>query len=818
MISLELLETLGVTPKSLKAIFAPEREDKSDKIKKLTDRMGDRIQEGIDSCIGSAQIWRSIDAALDSQMYAKSRTLFAGLLDGKTDTKTVTSLLTEWGAGSWAVDECGCGKSCAVVATCPTQRKRINVPAFFEVEFPIALAMKTVRAARIFNDRNLFPQFKYEPLVSTAEHRLKCDIVTHRVQVQAQQMEYKAVLKQVINQTLSYSFCQLFPREAWWCDQQPTTEFTGEGKSRKRKKKTLREGIRYEHPHPSRAYRDLAHPAYTLNSNTGCQYSGYWGLVRYGEVADNPDYWNTDKITFGNDSFRITESNRVFFATVMPCQMSFPAVGQPATLGGTLNREEKMQQYTSNDYDSAVLLTNHFERLNPLKDLGIKNSSGEGYDGDVWFRFVVCSDDTVVYAEPLAYNPNLIALYDPDANKSVVTSLVQECIPTQDMVGNLLTQAILQAKNNLTNINFFNTDVLDQPVIDQIKNLGEKAYRTPQFVPFSLHESRLQDNDRKDAIIPIIIQRNPISECLTLINTCLDILQRGLVMSQQELGGSDSHEVTREEVLQKAQSTSTRLNYTASGVDDFIYAWQRQLHDGGMAHWDDAVFAEIAMQSDTDKAELEKLGFKIESENKREKKVGVRGKKQNIALELFTARRDAPDRVNNVAMATAMTQFFQAFMNNPMAIQIVGIHQFVDLVNGILDAFQFRKDWRMSAETDVFKEAKDAKEKEAADAKEIAQTQSAQAVAQQLQQLQQQIIGEVGVQLKPTLEDAAKLDLRQEQMLGAHEEAIHKITQIMQLAGLIPAAPPQQAPPSQMPMAGAMPPQGQPMPMQPAMA
>jgi hypothetical protein len=819
MINLDLLTELGVSQKSLRAIFTPEREKQSEKVRNFTDRLQARIQEGIDGNVSQARLWTAIDRAVDSAMFAKSRTLFAGLLDNKFDKETVLSIVKEWGIDDWAKDVCGCGGGCAVPGNCQKGMKRIDIPAFFEVTFPIALAMKTVRVARIFNDRNLFPQFKYEPLVSTPEHRLKCDLVTHRVQVQAQQMEYKSVLRQVINQTCTYSICHLFPREAWWADQQPTNEFSGEGKSRKRKKRTVREGIRYEHPHPSRCYRDLAHPAYTFNSNTGGQYSGYWGLVRYGEVADNPDYWNTDKITFGKDSFRITDTNRVFFATVMPCQMEFPKLGDSTgSAGGTLDREEKMQEYTSHDRDCAVLLTNHFERLNPMRDLGLKNKDGEGYDGEVWFRFVVCSDDTVVYAEPLAYTPNLICLYDPDANKSVVTSLVQECIPTQDMVGNLLSQAILQAKNNLTNINFFNTDVLDQAVVDKIQNLGEKAYRTPQFIPYSKNQSNMLDEDRKDAVIPVPIQRNSIAECLNLIQTCLDILARGLVMSAQELGQTNSHEVTAQEVLTQASSTSTRLQYTASAVDDFIFAWQRQLHDAGLAYWDDVIFAEVALQSDKDKAALEKIGFKIETENDRERKVGVKGSKQKLELDMFTARRDAPDRVNSIAMATAMTNFFQAFMNNPAAMQIIGIDQFVDLTNGILDAFQFRKDWRLTAKADPFEEAKEAKEKESEDAKEIAQAQSIQAVTQQLQQLipeiQKQTLAEVGAQLAPVMQQAAQLDAQQQQEIQSLQDVSGKLIQLLQGYGMLPQQPPQPATP---PMQGGMPMQ-QPMPMQPQMA
>lgn len=798
MIDRALLKQLGVTPKALKAAFTTE--DPSPLIKQWKERARDRIKEAVNQNLREFQVYWAIDKAVDSSFYQSSRTLFQGMLDNKFSTETVLSMVKEWGFNSWLTDACGCGGGCSNASSCTKPMQRVDVPALFEVTFPIALAYKNVRLARIYNDRNLVPLMKYEPMVNTAKHRLKNEIITQRVQVQSQQMDYKSVLKQVINQMLTYSQCVTFPKEAWWCERQPTKEVTG----KKRGTKVVREGIRYEHPHPSRTYIDLAHPAYTLNSNTGCQYGGYWGLVRYGDVIDNDAYWNTDKITFGRDSFRIRDTNRTFFATVYPCQMKFPEA-ESGSLGGEINREERMQVYTRNHRDTAVLFTNHFERLNPLKDLGLKNKAGEGYDGEVWFRMITAADDTVIYAEPLAYDPMRYAGYDPDANKARVPSLVMECIPAQDMVGNLITQAILQAKNNLININFVNTDVLDQSVLDGVMNLGEKKYRVPLFIPFSLHESTRTDNDRRDAIIPAPIQRFPIAECLTLIRQVLEVLERGLVMSANELAGTASHELTAQEVMQTASSTSTRLNYTASGVDDFIYAWQRQLLDAGMAYWDDDVFAQVALQNDADKKVLEEIGFKIESENTEERTAGVRGDKENLELDEFTIRRDAADRVNNAQVAGAMTNLFQMFVNNPMLIEIIGANQFVQMVNGILDSFQFKKDWRLRAENDPIADKKAAMadqkkmaEQQMRDQKELANKQvegnASNGVAEQLKQLipqlQQQTLQAVGEQLKPVFDKAAQVDQQQQQQIQALEEATAKIAQVLQAA--------QPAPPVQM--------------------
>lgn len=787
MISLPLLEKLGCSVKTLKAAFTADKP--TEKIKAFKERMSLRIQEAVDRNVSDYRTYLSIDRAIDSPFYSTSYSLFQGLLQNKWDSKKVLSILStlkDWGAGQWIKTRCACGSHCTNISTCTAPETVVDFPTFFEIDFPISLAYLRIRVARMYNDRNLTPLFPYYPLVNTPDERLRCQLLTQRVQVQVQQMNMKAVLRQLIHQSTAYGTCILFPKEAWYSDQQPTDEMVGSGKKQKRKMRTVKEGIRHEHPHPCRMYYDLAHPAYTLNSDTGCQYSGNWSLVRYGDVVDNDDYYNTKDITYGQDTFRINDTNRVFFETVYPCSMQFPSA-TPSQ--GQTDRQERMEYYTRDEKDKALLLTNHFERLNPMRDLGLKNKDGEGYDGDVWFRFNNASHDTVIFAEPLAYRPTVWSGYDADANRDRNPSIVLESIPAQDMIHNLFSQAILQAKNNLANITFVNRDAIEQPVIDQIENLGEKAYRRPIFVPFSRHESRSLAEEKQDALIPLQIQRMPINDLLVLVKGILDLLDRTLVMSAQEIAASASHEQSATEVVQTAQSTSTRLTYTGSYIDDAIYALQVQLHDAGMAYWDDEIVAEVALQEEADKKTLEKLGFKIESVNDNDRTAGVRGPKKQLEVTQFTVRRDAADRIKNVQVAAQMVQLFQAFAQNPIIIQSIGVGQFVKLFNEIASTAGLQRDFRLTAVYDPIKESREfvledrkmAKE-DRDDAKKMAEKQQAENTAGELQkilpQIQQQIIGEVGNQLKPVFEQAAEVDKQQQQQIEQLGQATQQIGQV----------------------------------------
>lgn len=778
MVDLELLSELGCTQKALKALFTADKPTKQ--VDNFVKVASDRIKEGVENNVRDYRLFWAIDRALDAPFYSKSYALFKGLLDQKWDSKKVLDVLQEWGAGSWIKTQCGCGKGCTNASGCPTPQRIADLPTFFEVEFPIALAYLRIRVARMYNERNLTPLLNYLPRVNTPEERLRNQLITQRVDIQTQQMNYRAVLRQLILQSTAYGTCLMLPHEAWYAEQHPTSETTG--KKKKRVMRTEREGVRYDHPHPSRYYYDMAYPAYTINSDTGCRWYGDWALVRYGDVADNPDYWNQDQISFGRDTFRITDSNRLFFETVYPCQMQFPAGidvnDDESHIVGKIDREKRMNFYTRGDRDKALLLTNHFQKVNPLRELGLKNKDGDGYDGDVWFRLVFCADDTVVYAEPLAYRPGTWSGYDADANRYRNPSIVLETLPAEYMIHNLFSQAILQAKNNLANVNFVNTDAIGQEYVDQLENFGEKAYRRPIFIKYSAHESRSLSEDKRDAITPVIIQKMPISDLLTLVRGILDMLERALVMSSQEIASSASHEQTAQEVTITAQSTSTRLTYTGSFIDDAIYAWQEQLFEAGIAYWDDQIFAEVALQEQGDEKVLEKLGFTIESRNVTERTAGVRGSKSKLSVAEFTVRRDAADRVHNNTVAAQMVQLFTAFSNNPILIQSIGVGQVVKVFNEIATIAGLPRDFRLSAVHDPIQEAKDERDKAMKAQSEQAVGQLQQLLPKIAEQVKQQTIAEIGQQLKPVFEKSAEVDQQQSQQIQAASGGLQQLAQV----------------------------------------
>src|SRR5574342_349478 len=287
-----LINEHRLDPNSLEAAFKIENgfAETRPKIKKLVDLIRDRIRAGIDRNRRDYRLFRALDWARDTSFYQISFTQLRHLLSSKPDDKKVLETVNSWGLTHLLADEVGLdGKVCCDQQT-GKPKKLVNLPVFSNIFVPLVVAYVTIRWAKLFNERDLVPLFKYEPVQFTKENRARCEIITQIVQRQSAEFDYKADLRQHILQMLHYGFCIEFPRECWFHEKQED----GAGKV-----KIVREGLRFNLPHPSRTYYDLYHRLSTLNSNNGCEYAGYWELCRYGEIADHPLYWNKGLISYG---------------------------------------------------------------------------------------------------------------------------------------------------------------------------------------------------------------------------------------------------------------------------------------------------------------------------------------------------------------------------------------------------------------------------------------------------------------------------------------------------------------------------------------
>lgn len=670
MYSLEQLKKHKCTAEDIKPLAM--NVEAHPKFKKCIERVAARIQDGVDRNLRDYKLWWALDKAYDAPFYQVSFQLLSDMMEKGYDEERVNSLVTEYGLTHLLEPMINAdGTPCC--GSDGKQKKSINIPVFTQVLVPLCRAYDAVRWAKIFNDRNQWPLYKYDPAYWTKANRLRCDLWTSRVSVMASQYGYLNDEKQAIFQTLHYGICLKFIRESWHREQQ----INKDGKA-----ETVKEGLRFHLPTPDRMYYDLNDRPSTLNSDSGCTYAGYWHIMRYGELRDNPDFWNTDKVTFGGDVDLISKSPN-FFATIYPCALKFPTTGSTGMPGDEGNvRDTSLNLYTSAEDDAAVWLNPHFERMIP-KDNGIGD-----YEHPVWFRFVMANKNTPVFIEPISCPPAAYYGYDPDNNRRLNSSLTLELLPWQQHMGNILSQWIYSAKQNLGNPIFVDRDVVPKQALDALKNNGEKNLRGRLWIDFSSQELKAALNDKREAFYSPNLPLHNTSELRALMSGLLEILERTLQFSPQETGQAASHEQSATESNIIHTNVGNRVQFTASGIDDGIWATKKMIYLASVANADDTIYAQISPNYADTFDEFKKLckELKIEIKDKDAKftdGIMVSAKKEDMLIDAFASPRDADQRPNMPGMAAAAAQVMNSIATNPILINAVGPGQLIEFTNEI---------------------------------------------------------------------------------------------------------------------------------------
>lgn len=760
MVDLDVLKSKGVTSDRMKEIFtASAKLTKGVKSKdqiaqeRIKNRIRDRVWSGIQWNLSNYKYWHACDLAWDVPFRQTTYSLLKGLMDRKTPSKEILSALDNVDLSEMVTMFDKSGK---VLSGRPDPQSiaevKIDAPTFFQIYLPLAKSYTTIRAAAIVNSYRQIPFFKYEAAKSTAINRTKSDIITDRIEMMSTQYGMYDVLKQAVLSMLHYSFALLFPVEEWHSEMQtlrvPVTDAKGNivpGKT-ELKDTTVKEGMRYNIPHPSRVFLDAAYRPSTINSDTGVRFGAYWSVVRIGEIMGNSKYWNNENVP--DNGRDLKTDNPTFFNTVYSsCALRF---GPKGTTDRN-DREVRLSFYTANEPDRAITLTEYFEKINP-KHEGIGD-----YEGEVWFRYVVAGDDTVVYATPLPYNPMVYFGYDALETRAQNASMTLEILPFQDHISNLITQYLLTVKQNLSNITFFDTNQVDKDVIEQIRNLGHKNYTANNYVPMDMRTNRIGQNNPAQAFQTMELTKTSTDDLVRGVHELLTILERVLVISPQELAQTASHELTAEEVKNMNAGKSTRYEFTAGSVDRAVYALKVQMYNALMAYGDEDIWARLPMPIDAES--LTQLGFTVHQNDKHGKTSLVTGKKSAIFVESFAANRDGDLRVANTATAQTMTQVLQAVMSNPALFTELGAPQVINLINEISQIAGLPTDFKFTS-TGALEQQQQAQSQAGQQQQQAQQIQMMQQKLQQMaqqieQQAAQQAAQAVGQQVAPELQKQA---------------------------------------------------------------
>lgn len=657
MVSQATLRKHKLTSEFLRPLF--EAKKKSKEIETLIVRIKDRINEGRMRCLSDYKIWAAVDYAHDAPFNQTIPTILQHICETCADEKSILSALREWGLSE---------ESLFTTRTETVGDKQVkiyepNFPVFYNVLIPFVRAYTTIRLAKIFNDRNTTPFLKYQPLRSTEENRVLCEIWTDIIESMNLNFGLAAMYRQTVFQKLMYSACLTFPVEPW-------TEVKQENEDGK--EETEKEGVRLVTPHITRHYYDLQYGLHTLNTDTGVSFAGYWTIRRWGEVDADKLLWNKEKVPHGTNWLDSKSGYYNYFKEVYPCVLEFP---KPAALGTETDREKMQNYYSENDYDSAFFSTCHFEKLIPA-DCGMGD-----YKNPVWFKFTMGADDTVMFCEPFSYSPVKCNLYDADSGRGRNASLALEILPFQTIAGNVLSGYLLSLKRNLANIVWYNNRVVEKTQLDSLHRKTNTQYAGINFVGFDGDKLDMTDEKISDAFYETRFPLVNTPEQLQGLNTVIAILERVVGISPQEIGSAASHQQGNKEIELISSGSSNRVAFTGSFDDEFIDALKRQLVDAALAYMGDDVEAQVSADIPNLKKHLETLGFTVKEEPQNgQTKVTVKGKKSKLKLIQFTARRNNQDRGSDMATGQAMMLGIQAIANNQMLSQIADPKSLMELI------------------------------------------------------------------------------------------------------------------------------------------
>jgi hypothetical protein len=692
MQDLKLLHSRGATPEKLKAKLTATKKDPQ--IKRLLELHEQRLIRYISRNFEDSKIYWTLDKIIDASLrnlkYVQAREILA--TQPTWEAEKIASTFYNWGLHTMLVpakNPDGTPKT----GTGGQPFFELDLPIFDTVYVPLVMAYRSIRWAKLFNERNTFPLYKYSPSHATTKHLAQTDVITSVIGRISQDMAYSQDLKQAILQMLDYGIALRVPESAWFREEYMAKD------NGKEIVKTQREGIKFAIPRPERTFIDAVDPIHTLNSDTGCKFLGYWDLKRYGTLKNDKALWNTDKINYGSSQAFFRSTGWTVYQELYPCTLKIPICNADFDYA-TIDRQDKEFWYsTSSEEDAATIVTVMFDKIIPSE------WNLFDYDYPVWTRWVYADTCTPLYMEVLPYTPGSAYLFDYDSNRGFQNSLTLQLSPFQQLFGNFLTQYFISIKNNLPRIIFYNTDVVDKEHIERITAQKHRLYQQVTFLPFSKREQSFQQQTQADAFFPVLFPQVNVSELSSTLRLTVELCERMLGYPSQEVGAPATHEQTAKEIIAVTGFSSTRSDFTADGVDQAEKAVKRMLYEAWANYGSDQVTAVVVGITPERKKALEALGFEVESgESNKTNTFGVTGKKSALLLSDFATDQTGTTRSQDTKVAIGMMQALGVALQNPVIFEALGVEQIVQLINdvfvwaGLPEDFRFKADPKKTAE------------------------------------------------------------------------------------------------------------------------
>lgn len=543
----------------------------------------------------------------------------------------------------------------------------IDLPKFFEVNLNLLRSILTRRrAAQVEKYDRLWPYFKYEPRDQTEVGKLRADLVSQRMDIMADQYGYRHFQSQAILHMLLYARTVAFPRAYW--EREVSLERVPGGVPRdaqgrlRTRTRVSREGLSWVLPHPSRVFFDNNYPLAALNEDNGPEYVGFWDVTRWGDVVNNANFFNRRQISFTQGLCDLFTAYWPFFnqyfSTIIP-----PALPeQPAYATGANDVKNRVGLYTGQMEQTSVIVSNFWVKVRP------QNWGWGRYPHPVWVHLKVAGDATVVYAKICPSSPAAVFAYNENDGRTFNISMAHELMPFQDQLSNLTSQLLETVKQDLLSVAVLNTDVFPDDekgrrTREEFEALlsGRAQYATMQTLEVSFqHLAQLGIKPEQVFTVVRAAPNTQIEQIFKAITEVLNLADRLLVMSQQEVGQQMSHEASATESHNISKATDSIYDFISTGLDEGRAAVKRICFESLVACGSSQV--ELTVASRYPSGVVKQAGFTVQAGVFAADSGFARviGSKLGLVHDYIFTSRDGGDRPAGQQAGQVLVQMLQA--------------------------------------------------------------------------------------------------------------------------------------------------------------
>ena len=694
MVDLDILKQAGTTNERLREVLTSvrpadykkltkeeqgkiDRDTKNrDKIEKL---INSRLREHIVFTLRNHHIYSAVDLAWDAApiskqtipliMYAQKRLSLDSCVSELDKLKVTDKFVRKSEAGQ------------------PTE---IDLPKFFETNINLVRSLITRRLSAQSNKyNNLYPFFKYSPRSTTPTAKLKGDVLSQRIDIMADQYDYRHFQTQCIRDMMLYGHSVAFPRASWerevqWQRKNLSEEFRSE--EIEKEARVMKEGLSWINPHPSRVFWDINHPLNSINSDSGAEYIGYWEVLKYKDIADNPAFFNRSRVSYTDFTTGLFGNNNAYWSQYYSTVVAPPRVEDLTSFN---DRRNQIGLYNSEYDDSSIFISEFYWKIIP-KEYGIGD-----YPYPVWVHFKIASEDTIIFAEIMPSSPAAVYSFNENDNRLVNISIAHELMGFQDQLTNLFSQLLETAKADLFAVAVLNSDIFPddtegQQLAEEFRATmkGENFYATTHVLEASFSRLRELGIDTNADNIFKVVRSGGNSNLQAIFSSIVQVLsmaERLMALSPQEQGQPSPRETSATEVQVIANTTESVYGFISDAIDEGRAAMKRICYESLIACGSNQIYLPVLNRYPA--SVVSAAGFQVAEggdtfDPQSERRYTVIGNKHRLIHDYVFNSRDGSERASNMGAANILTQMLP-ILQSPQLLQALPREKYYEIINAI---------------------------------------------------------------------------------------------------------------------------------------